>query len=140
MIEINMDNVLNLLQQVVDTKGSDYVYLQEKDELGRFWGCAYVHTDDEGKSIPGCIVGQVLIANGVEPDWFLRRNFNRGWDVSSLIPHLLEDEKASITPEACAVLQQAQCTQDGGAPWGIALGDAKGRHQAILEGNASVDY
>ena len=103
--EIGREQVIRELTEIVEAKGSDFVY---KRPTGRS-GCAYFFN---GK--PSCIVGHWMYRQGVH----------------KIIPHanylrfsrrLAREFGLILDRDAAEVLKVAQYWQDRGAAWGEAL-------------------
>lgn len=124
---VSLNLAEELLERAVAEKGEDYVYPNWQ------YGCSY-----EGNGAPGCIVGHVLSYLGLTPEQlnqldhpglhFTDVNGDRMSDNSTVddIATLLSEEfDIDLTRPAQLFLNHAQTEQDGGAPWSVALEEAK---------------
>jgi hypothetical protein len=107
-ITINAYDVLRTLREVADER-PDYVYTTPANEPSVASMCYYVHTDDEGHRVPGCLIGTVLNRLGVPLDKL--RQFE-GWGARELLTNIvvIVGPNADIASE---ILVRAQRYQDG---------------------------
>lgn len=120
-IVIDEVKATELLKAAVEDRGPEFVYRDEKGEVGGC--CKYWHTSTNS---PGCIVGLALSDVGVVPDSLIRIDNHDGGELSaeSLPTHRLStaaNETVKVTEDAARRFQRAQDMQDAGAPWGSAV-------------------
>lgn len=121
---ITLDNVLDLLEKAVQTRGPDYRYRGQYEDVT----CKY-----EKDGAPSCLVGVALHIAGVSVDELtaMDKSLEPGMG-----PHWLEENTdnlpISISESATMVLSQAQATQDIGYTWGEALERAKQEHRRLV--------
>lgn len=104
---INRKRLESLLRQVVAGR-EDYT----DPNVGKSNGCKYFHRDGR----PSCIVGNLLVAAGVDVPFTPRSKYNK----------VTVDELATTFPElfteaAASVLYDVQDLQDSGVTWGEAV-------------------
>lgn len=130
MEQITARRALELLIDVVDRAGEDFVY-EHKDMTdlrgsfeygGLSRGCRYV---EEGH--PSCLVGHVLVRTGVSLE-ALNKLDMLGVSASSLADYGIQADMG-----AQRVLGAAQEVQDSGKSWGEALRMARQRYEQIME-------
>ena len=114
-IELTYDEALDLLNQAVDERGTDYIYNKPTD--AKF--CQYFHGQE-----PGCIVGWVLAKKGLTPDDLedVSQYGQRYADESAL--HLAEAGIFVADDRTVTLLERVQQLQDDGVQWGAAVADA----------------
>lgn len=118
MEEIDERRALELLIDVVDQAGDDFVYEKVKLASGND-GCRYVM---DGK--PSCLVGHALVRAGCEIS-ILEDLDSPGVSAVDLRSHL-----TWVTDGASEVFFAAQQVQDDGRTWGDAIGAAKVEYEA----------
>ena len=130
MEEISARRALELLTDVVDKAGEDFVYEhQDMTDLrgalehgGPPKGCRYVDGDH-----PSCLVGHVLVRAGASLE-ALNKLDKLGASAKSLA-----DFGIRVDENASKVLGTAQLAQDGGKSWGEALRLARQKYEKIME-------
>lgn len=80
--------------------------------------CGYVHTNENGAQIPGCLVGHVLAKLGIPLDTLA--DFE-GRGAHTVVRGL----DLNLSQQTERVLWIAQVEQDSGKPWGEALAEAE---------------
>ena len=115
---ITMDNVMDLLEQAVDTRGPDYVY----PDSDTFKGCKY-----QQDGAPSCLVGVALSIAGASIDQLraMDDSDEPGMTSGSLCDDRDVPLPVSASADALDVLGIAQLAQDTGHPWGQALSNAR---------------
>src|SRR5690606_11144116 len=130
-VSINARQALDLLEEVVEGNES-FVYTTPEVRAD----CAYVHEDEEGNLVPGCIVGHALHRAGVDLWKFAPiegRQISGDVDGTPAIDVL----GVEAAPGAVDVLQAAQSVQDVDGTWGEALEAA--REAALVAGCSAVE-
>jgi hypothetical protein len=117
VIEINKERAIELLEQAVAERGEDFVYYNAYQENYANYGACRYQIDGE----PACLVGLALAKAGVSPEGL---NLLEGSGITNSYT-LNRPQNLKITPDALAVFQVAQDTQDNDGPWGEALRLAK---------------
>lgn len=128
MEQITARRALELLIDVVDAAGDDFVYHKQdmsdihgvQDHLPSK-GCRYAVNDQ-----PSCLVGHVLYRSGVAVDALNRL------DKVGVSAHALRDFGLEVDQDAGDVLVAAQEAQDRGHTWGDALDAARSRYEKIM--------
>ncbi|MFI9202612.1 hypothetical protein [Streptomyces sp. NPDC053048] len=118
VLELNDDQVLTTLREVV-AESPHYVYSppQHQDRHD----CYYVHTSWDGTpESPGCVVGVVLHRLGVPLEYLAQYE---GWAAMRLLDSL----PVALSARTINALENIQCAQDNGRPWGEAYTDATGK-------------
>lgn len=112
-----LDQVLDAAREVVDGRGSDYVY------PGAGSACFYATSDEK----PSCLVGHVIFK--LDPEAFATiATAEREGCESKAAQDLIYDNWLPDnfwTDDAIAAMQYAQVAQDEGATWGDALAAAE---------------
>lgn len=130
MEQITARRALELITDVVDRAGEDFVY-EHKDMTdlrgsfeygGLSRGCRYV---EEGH--PSCLVGHVLVRAGVAIETLNKL------DVLGVSAKSLADYGVRVDGKASNVLCTAQRVQDSGKSWGEALRMARQMYEQIME-------
>lgn len=128
MERITARRALELLTDVVDRAGDDFVYqkldmsdVQGEEDMLPNEGCRYA-VDDR----PSCLVGHVLHRSGVEMDVLNRL------DVAGTSASGLADFGLEVDWDAGEVLVAAQALQDRGECWGDALAAARRKYEMIM--------
>ena len=126
MTTVTFDQVVEKLNEAVQERGPDYVYVGPEGDRAV---CLNWH---EEQKEPGCIVGVVFHKLGF--DWAHEMNYSSGYQLdtmtaSSLLVHLKAcgwqfDDYGKID----SLLSEIQAKQDRGVPWGEAV--AEGREWA----------
>lgn len=127
MIEINYDTALSALNNAIMVEGSDFVYAKEVLTITTYGDqyptCSYLHMGKDGElTVPGCIVGRVLIDLGVPVEKI--QPYNTGHVAGGILRELAKDNILSFTSKAASLLAYAQYVQDAGVEWGEAVHDA----------------
>lgn len=111
---ITAKQVLDLMCQIVGEYGVDYVY----EKIGAEQGC---YNWDREKGCPSCLIGHVVSRLGASDSFMLDH-------VAGSAPVLLgffsREYGHEIAEGVGKILSSAQCAQDGGEPWGMALAKA----------------
>lgn len=118
MIELTYTTAVEILDGLVEEFGDDYVY--PRGENGK---CDYVR---DGK--PSCIVGHVLAKVGVPIERLEVADagvFGCGVSAFGLLSALHAEYVLRFDGSVRNLLTEAQCRQDGSAPWGEAVKQAK---------------
>lgn len=116
---LNRTTALRLLEQVVAEYGADYRY-GGNDEHPI---CTYTRNGQ-----PSCLIGHVLHRHGISIADLI------GLDETFIVPDIdrvWRDNPDWMSAAAAAVLDVAQAAQDSGHPWGVALRDARLKHQQL---------
>jgi len=93
------------------------------DEFGQ---CLYVHSDEEGKRVPGCIVGTVLNRLGVPLEELEKHEGNAAAAV------IENAEIQGLSYDMVSLLRNVQRYQDSGCDWNLALDAAKRQSPALM--------
>jgi len=127
MLELTLAKAQDLVSGIVAEQG-DTIYQKHEGS------CLYVHTsrrfDDERsgyvieKEVPGCLVGQALIAGGLTMDDLKPHN---SVGVQSALYELQRESKLTFTADAEEYLEILQINQDRGHSWSVA-------HEKALDG------
>lgn len=118
-IRISKTAALKGLKTAVSKRGTEYVYERVDGH------CVYV---DPHTLQPSCIVGEVLIGAGVDPQTILDSAAN-----SNGIPVAIRKiPDLEISPAALNILAQAQLYQDSGNRWGVARKYAVARAKQLV--------
>jgi hypothetical protein len=102
-MSITLEELKEAIRAVIATEGEDRVYLPQGDQ------CLYVHTDKDGCSDPGCLIGHALNRLGISLD-----ELSRNEDVAA------QDLDFWDSDDTAAFAREIQFLQDDGAPWGHA--------------------
>lgn len=113
-IVIDADEAERLLKAAVKERGEGYVYQPTMDSGG---SCLYVHQDERGNDVPGCLIGLALNKAGLPLDTLKAHNWVSIRTLSKSLP-------IEITSQALDVLTMAQMRQDQRRPWGEAVSRA----------------
>ena len=133
MINIDYNTALSALNDAVAEKGVDFVYKKTEtleDEFGgdSYTVCAYLHHDEDGNlTVPGCIVGNVMVRLGVPATALV--SVNTGTDARSMLRFLTAEGYITYTGKAAGLLSRVQGIQDGGI---------KSWSEAVVEGNSRL--
>ncbi|MET7939657.1 hypothetical protein [Streptomyces sp. NPDC005302] len=111
-MSITSDDVIRTLREVVDEQ-PDHVYQRPADMDGSE-PCLYVHTDETGAQVPGCVVGHVVSRLGVS---LSNVADHEGTNASGL----LEVLRISVGDDTAEFLDTVQGHQDLGFSWREAL-------------------
>ena len=119
-VQVSYEQAVLALKKAVAELGEDYVYKRIRRANGVAY-CVYFNKD----SSPSCLVGHVLAEAGLEPLEF-ESNENgtavtRLADIGVIEYADAQDGRHSKTE---ALLNNAQCFQDGGYPWGDSVEEA----------------
>jgi len=116
-IRITAEQFTTALEAAVEARGADYVYPADTESGIR--ACYYRDGDE-----PLCLVGDAL-SRILTPEQFVQYVPNRvGPSYQPLASGLLRD-KFVVDSDVIWAVDSAQAAQDGGAPWGKALGKYK---------------
>lgn len=147
MLTLNEDNVLELLQQTVESNGRDFVYnlAARQDDGTNDRSCYYVpipkalahgvfmssHTEqryverpEHPKNQTGCVIGELLTRNGFDEQTnpgAYHTIASSGSTVDVLLASLQVGGHLEYTQNAREVLRAAQFRQDRGGSWGEAF-------------------
>lgn len=126
MINLTVDGVLADLDALVSEFGEGYVYGYEEEASGGP-ACLYAKVKD-GKPIPDCIAGHVLVRNGFPVEELIYGPAAGSFAVGAIDENLqrMKDE-GLVTFESGVdtVLRVAQMNQDLGYTWGHSVAEAK---------------
>ncbi|MGN7135825.1 hypothetical protein [Streptomyces pseudogriseolus] len=122
-IAVNDVQVLSTLLDVVSEK-PEHVYEPPAPMRDDLMSCFYVHRDEDGTELPGCIVGQVLNRLGVELD---RLKELEGLGASSVIDQTTEGVSYAVK----TFLRDVQRKQDRGRTWIESVRQALDDYNAI---------
>lgn len=129
MLNITDDNVLELLEDAVNSEGRDFKYNPEG-----YGGCFYTprpnaqYGADDPRTTHGCLIGTMMVRNGMGPEAdpevyeFMSR---AQMDANDLLQYLHNEGRVNYTYNASLVLRAAQIEQDNGSSWGEAYDKAK---------------
>jgi len=127
MLELTLAKAQELVSGIVAERG-DTVYQKHEGS------CLYVHTtrrydDEKGQyvtdsEVPGCLVGQALIAGGLTMDDLKPHN---SVGAQSALYELQRENKLTFTADAEEYLEILQINQDRGHSWSVA-------HEKALDG------
>lgn len=122
-VVIDKERALELLTQVVDAEGPEFIYWPSKREEGGT-SCKYVKGNE-----PDCGVGRALALAGVPIKTLIQAdNRDLGSGVNALHrTGWLEEHGVSLTPGAARVFVGFQVMQDAKTPWGESLDYARSR-------------
>jgi hypothetical protein len=109
MIELTLEKAIELVEQAIADRGEDYVYERPEDVEE----CQYVHGDE-----PGCIVGYILHAAGVDLGTL---HDNEGIWASFVTNNLAMQNVLAADYGVACFLDSIQGEQDRGKTWGQAL-------------------
>lgn len=125
MINLDYKTALKFLQDAIEERGEDFVYLPEGD------ACLYVHDNRDGTgSIPGCIVGLALNKAGIDLELLRRFDIDGGTTANQVLSNLETSEELTVLDASTYTLYNiVQRRQDSGHTWGESLKYAK----AIVE-------
>lgn len=93
------------------------------DELGQ---CLYVHRDDQGERIPGCIVGTVLNRLGVPLEELEKHEGNGATAV------IANAGIEGLSYDMVSFLRAVQRHQDSGYDWELAVAAAKRQSPSLI--------
>lgn len=122
METIDARRALELLTDLVDEVGEDFVYEKVVDPFDNILKCAYVDAEWRGS----CMVGHALIRAGLNPQWFDGTR-NTSLSAIALVHHLPD-----VDLGASQVFYAAQSVQDDGQTWGRALTKARDCYEALM--------
>lgn len=101
------------LVAAIDKRGADYTYPESEKLAGGM--CAYLAYDEAGQPTgPSCIVGDMLVQLGVEPQHIAPLE---GKSADTVLRRLEIEYEHGVD----FALAEAQMAQDEGKPWGKAL-------------------
>jgi hypothetical protein len=100
-MSITLEELKEAIEAVIATEGGDRVYSPQGNQ------CLYVHTDEDGHSGPGCLIGHALNHLGVSLD-----ELSRNEDVAA------SDLDFWDSDDTAAFAKEVQFLQDDGVPWG----------------------
>lgn len=112
MLTLNLEQAQELIASVIETHGEDKVY----ERSSSLASCLYVHKDNDGNLIPGCLVGTALIDYGIDASEL----YNVVADIIDLADALRRRQILGIDGDAVRYLRLAQQRQDDGETWGDA--------------------
>lgn len=116
--------ISNALEEIVNEYGADYVYERpEKDEYGTTTGsCLYVHHLKDGRYVPGCIIGHLLVRLGeISMESFPGTRANGLTVTAFLNGYSRENLREEFTVKARTLMTRVQEQQDAGDTWGKSL-------------------
>lgn len=146
MLNITDDNVLELLEDAVNSEGRDFRYNPEG-----YGGCFYTprpstqYDGDDPRKTHGCLIGTMLMRNGMGPETDPEVYEFMGsalMDANELLRHLNNIGRVNYTYNAGRALREAQIMQDNGHSWGEAYDMAKDylEHQAARDTDIAKTY
>lgn len=112
MEHVDARRALELLTDLVDQYGPEYVYEGEVINLGDH---RYMHCQYQAEGQPSCAVGHVLARAGVD------LTVLADLDTRMVSPTHFAIEGLDLTAEAELLLSEFQFMQDQGKPWGACL-------------------
>lgn len=119
-VDLDVPRALELLEEVVNEKGPDFVYKVDAPPGVTVGACTYVHyVGPERSRAPGCLVGHVLFKAGV--DLYDMEELDRYGAVGACAHR----GALQIDAGALTVLAAAQGLQDREQSWGAALDGAR---------------
>ena len=131
-ITIDRDRAIELLEQAVAQRGSDYVYHKPAALRNEAPTCLYLH----GQDGPGCLIALALSLAGVSSEQLGQLDSRTDAAiVTEEVQDYLRSVSVEISDDAYGVFGVAQSRQDYGNTWGEALDAAKKNH--ALAGAAS---
>lgn len=123
MERIDARRALELMTDLVDAYGEDYVYGRASSEGSPVQDdCRYEHN-----GVPSCLVGHVLHRAGVTISQLL------DLDTRGTSPVEFSGMGLDVTQEAGQLLGRAQGMQDVGVPWGRCLQVARENYEGLSE-------
>lgn len=131
MIEVTVQQVIDTTRAIVAER-PDYIYTNEAGEVTgplNSTPCSNVHRDDEGKLIPGCLVGTVLAKLGAPLEELATEGMNSTAAYES-VPSFITTGSNRADEGIIEFLAMAQVRQDLGDTWSVALAKAS-KHIAI---------
>lgn len=127
---IPMEQFVSAMHEAVAERGRGWVYpehwrLMTGDDREPDYGmCMYVHRDERGNEVAGCLIAVALEKCGVTLDVLSAFEGTPGPDVcyQCRVEGLYLDDKGEVarTPLGLGILG-AQGAQDGNCPWGTAI-------------------
>lgn len=105
--QVMVASIRLLLQRALAEKGEDFVY-----DLGDMGACEYTERDDDGRLVPSCLWGHVLVWSGVDVEELEKFEGTRVTDVPA---------PWSGDPVLILAAQASQLVQDTGNTWGQAV-------------------
>ncbi len=114
-LEINLDNVNELLDTAIATRGEGYVYNEDNDS------CVYMNDDGSAS----CLIGVMFTQLGCTFEVPTGDSAVGYFMLAGPLDYAREDLEAAnpgltITDDALVVLRAAQTVQDNGGTWGLA--------------------
>ncbi len=127
-LHINLEKAKAMLAESIRLAGEDKKYI--KLDAGR--SCFYVHAKIDGEEVdpedvcdvedvelvPGCLVGDAFIREGIPMEWIVKNVNNEG--SIELLHKLAREGFITYTNHADIYLDIAQTRQDHGHTWGEA--------------------
>lgn len=126
MSVVKFDDVVRWAIESAAIKGNDYVYTNPDP---RDSTCLYVHEVADGTLVPGCIVGDMVVRQGVLTIDTLNvladeAGVNVEVGIESFARYIEEASGRVFTDKARAFLEALQSEQDSGTEWGRAISEA----------------
>ena len=117
---------LGMLMESVNAMGADHKYETPEGSST----CLYVHesSDSDNGLEPGCIIGDMLIRQHIltlEELKVIQEELSDGPSFRRIAQDVSEVSGKRFSSKAIEFLVDAQRGQDGGAPWGAAVANAR---------------
>jgi hypothetical protein len=122
MIELTLEKAFELAKSFVEPN-PDFIYKDEEGLSGLTARCHYIHGADTDLEKPGCIVGFMFDALGVERSKLIKFDDN-SHTASQVMRLLREHGEMSFDQDAFTFIDWLQQKQDAGHSWGKSLIDA----------------
>ena len=140
-LHINLEKAKAMLAESIRLAGEDKKYIK----LGDGRSCFYVHAKLDGvevdpedvcdmedvELVPGCLVGDAFIREGIAMEWIVKNVNNEG--AMELLRKLKKEGFITFTNHADMYLDIAQSKQDHGYTWGAAASRAERYIQANVD-------
>lgn len=126
MKHLDLETAIKLSDEAIAKMGESFVYEDENGNTPSFHSgvaCQYIH-DKEGDKTPGCIVGHVMVAFGIDPDDIIPHENDSS---NNLLEQLGEIGILTYDNTAKSYLRSLQSNQDEGKTWGEARKYARER-------------
>jgi hypothetical protein len=125
MIELTLEEAFELAKSFVEPN-PDFIYKDEEGKSGVGANCHYIHGADTDLEKPGCIVGTMFDALGVERSDLIRCD-DLSRTASQVLSSLELRGMVQLLGPVGEFLDALQVHQDRGHNWGNALRDAARR-------------
>jgi hypothetical protein len=124
MIELTLEKAFKLAKSFVEPN-PDFIYKDENGWSGRAANCQYIHSTGTKDEKPGCIIGFMFDALGVERSKLIKFDDN-SHTASQAMGLLRKYGEMSIDQDAFTFIDCLQRQQDAGYSWGDSLKYAAG--------------